>query len=296
MSIPATAPRRIPLPSGLTLAIEEYGVRDGQPVFFFHGWPSGGAQGRLLDEAARALGIRIIAPSRPGCGGSSPQRGRRLVDWPPVVRELAAALGVGRFRVLGVSGGGPYALASAWALGDVIDGVAVVCGAPPLAELGSANGFNFVYRTMLAAHRRTPWLVRGLFRAAHPLARVAPPAWMMVAMRGVLVPPDKATLADPAISQMCHDGFRSAWGDYRDGVFEDAELYTQPWGFPLEEIKVPVCVWHGTADANFSHRLADYARRIPTGTMRIVEGEGHYSLPIRRAPEILRDLIAAPSA
>lgn len=296
VSSTAATSRVIALPSGAALGVEEYGARDGEPVFFFHGWPSGASQGRLLDAAARSLGIRIIAPDRPGCGRSSPQRGRRLVDWPAVVRELAAALGVERFRVLGVSGGGPYALACAWGLADAVESAAVVCGAPPLAELGSAAGFNFVYRTMLAAYRHTPWLVRGLFRGARPIARVAPPGWMMVAMRGVLVAPDKATLADPAISQMCHDGFRSAWGEYRDGVFEDAELYTQAWGFPLEEISVPVRVWHGTEDANFSHRLAAYAKRIPTGTMRIVEGEGHYSLPIRRAGEILADLLATRAA
>ncbi|MGB8166425.1 MAG: alpha/beta hydrolase, partial [Chthoniobacteraceae bacterium] len=83
MPTSAEASRVIPLPSGPSLAVEEYGTPTGEPVFFFHGWPSGAAQGRLLDEAARALGIRIIAPSRPGCGGSTPQRGRRLVDWPP---------------------------------------------------------------------------------------------------------------------------------------------------------------------------------------------------------------------
>ena len=41
-------------------------------------------------------------------------------------------------------------------------------------------------------------------------------------------------------------GFRLAWGKYRDGVFEDAEIYAQPWGFPLEDIRVPVRIWHGT--------------------------------------------------
>ncbi|MGB8168789.1 MAG: alpha/beta hydrolase, partial [Chthoniobacteraceae bacterium] len=188
-----------------------------------------------------------------------------------------------------------YALACAWGLPDVLEGASVVCGAPPLAELGSAHGFNFVYRTMLGSYRRLPWLVRGAFRMMRPFARLNPPEWMMTALRGALVRPDAETLADPAIAQMCSDGFRAAWGDYRDGVFEDAELYTQPWGFPLEEIQVPVSVWHGTDDGNFSHLLADYAKRIPTGKTRIVEGEGHYSLPIRRAPEILADLVATPA-
>ncbi len=292
--MPITAPssRVIPLSSGVALAIEEYGAPRGTPVFFFHGWPSAAVQGVLLHEAAAALGVRIIAISRPGLGDSAPQRGRKLVDWPPLVRALAAALGLARIRVLGVSGGGPYALVCAWALPDLVECATVICGAPPLAELGSAAGFNLAYRAMLSVHERLPWLMRGVFRLLHPLARMSAPGWMMVMLRGALHGPDKATLADPAISKMCYDGFRGAWGKYRDGVFEDAEIYTQPWGFPLEEIRVPVRVWHGTEDHNFSHTLTGYARRIPRAEVRIVEGEGHYSLPIRRTREILADLIA----
>ena len=287
--------RLIPLPSGVALAIEEYGAPQGTPVFFFHGWPSAAVQGVLLNNAAAELGIRIIAVSRPGLGASGPQRGRRLVDWPPLVRELAAALGLARLRVLGVSGGGPYALVCAWALPDLVEGATVICGAPPLAELGTAAGFNLAYRAMLSVHERAPSVMRGVFRLLHPLARLSAPGWMMVMLRGALYGPDKETLADPAISKMCYDGFRGAWGPYRDGVFEDAEIYTQPWGFPLEEIRAPVRVWHGTEDHNFSHTLTGYARRIPQCELHIVEGEGHYSLPIRRTREILADLIATPA-
>lgn len=236
-------------------------------------------QRRLLHDDAKQLGIRIIAVSRPGVGASLPQCGRRLIDWPPLVRELAAALALPRFHLLGVSGGGPYALAAAWGLADLTEGVAVVCGAPPVAEIGSARGFNFAYRAMLGTHRHLPSVMRAMFRLLHPLTRVKPPAWLMVLLRGFLVGPDKATLSDPAIAQMCSEGFRGAWGEYRDGVFEDAELYTQPWGFPIEDIRVPLRVWHGTEDQNFFPSVAEYARRIPGGNLRIVEGEGHYSLP-----------------
>ena len=293
VSTPAHAARVIPLASGPALAIEEYGAAAGPPVLFFHGWPSAAVQGALLHAAALGLGLRIIAVSRPGLGASAPQPGRRLVDWPPLVGELAAALGLTRFHVLGISGGGPYALACAWGLPDSVVSATVICGAPPLAETGSAAGFNVAYRAMLRAHRHLPGAMRGLFRLLHPLARTNPAPWMMVLLRGALVGPDKQTLADPTISKMCSDGFRGAWGHYRDGVFEDAEIYTQPWGFPIEEIRVPVRIWHGTEDRNFTHALTGYARRIPLGVLRIVEGEGHYSLPIRRAGEILVDLIAS---
>jgi pimeloyl-ACP methyl ester carboxylesterase len=291
--IVAHSSRTVALPSGRMLAIEEYGALSGPPILFFHGWPSAALQGALLHEAATGLGLRLIAVTRPGLGASAAQPGRRLVDWPPVVRELSTALDLARFHVVGISGGGPYALACAWGLPDAVLSATVICGAPPLAEAGSAQGFNLAYRLMLRIHRHLPWLMRGAFRLLHPFARANPAPWMMVALRGALVGPDRETLADPEISRMCYEGFRGAWGEYRDGVFEDAQLYSHPWGFALEDIRVPVRVWHGTEDRNFSHTLTGYAQRIPRAEVRIIPGEGHYSLPIRRGAEILADLAAA---
>ncbi len=293
MPRPTVTPRLIALPSGVAVEVEEYGAPAGKPLLFFHGWPSAAVQGALLHDAALALDLRVIAPSRPGVAGSPPQPGRQLSLWPPLIRELAATLGIGRFPVLGVSGGGPYALICAWALPDLVESAAVVCGAPPLAEAGSSAGFNPAYQNLLTIYERHRRAARWLFRLLHPLARRNPPQWLMRMLRGSLVGPDRDTLADPEISRLCYAGFRNAWGAYRDGVFEDAEIYAQPWGFPLEDIRTPVRVWHGMDDGNFSHTLTSYARRIPGAVLHILPGEGHYSLPIRRAPEILTDLVAA---
>ena len=72
----------------------------------------------------------------------------------------------------------------------------------------------------------------------------------------------------------------------------DAEIYAEPWGFPLEEVRVPVRLWHGTKDRTFSFRLAEQiAARLPKCELRLVENAGHYSLPIRNAQEILADLL-----
>ena len=290
------APRLFPLPSGPTIAVAEYGAPDGTPVFFFHGWPSARVQGALLDDAGRAVGVRVLAVDRPGVGASTPQPGRRLLDWPALLRELAAALGLERVRVLGVSGGGPYALAAAWGAPELVETAAVVCGAPPLAELGR-NGLTPAYRILLALHGRSRGTMRLFFRLLHPIASASAPGWMLTMLRGALRGPDKAVLEDAALSQLCYDGFRYAWGGHRDGVFEDAEIYTQPWGFPLEDVRRPVRMWHGTEDHNFSFRLAEsVAARLPQCALRIVPNEGHYSLPILHAREILADLLAAPAS
>ena len=102
--------------NGDRVAFSEYGVVDGVPVIFCHGWPSSRIMAELTDDAARELRVRIISPDRPGIVGSSFVRGRRLVDWPPLVRELADFLGIDKFRIMAISGGAPYAYVAAWAI------------------------------------------------------------------------------------------------------------------------------------------------------------------------------------
>ena len=102
----------IQLADGRTLAYAEWGGLGGRPVFYFHGMPSS----RLFipdPDAAVDEHVRVIAPDRPGMGGSDPQPGHVVADWPADVVELADSLGLDRFSVVGWSAGAPYAFACA---------------------------------------------------------------------------------------------------------------------------------------------------------------------------------------
>jgi pimeloyl-ACP methyl ester carboxylesterase len=74
----------------------------------------------------------------------------------------------------------------------------------------------------------------------------------------------------------------------------DAQVYAEPWGFTLEDVNVPVRLWHGKQDRAFSFRLIEeIERRLRNCEARYINGAGHYSLPIRHMREILADLIMA---
>src|SRR5258707_10518119 len=115
----------VQLPGGAAVAFQEYGDANGVPVVFCHGWPSSCSMARLTDEPARELGIRIISPDRPGISGSSLQPDRKLSDWPRVVERIVGHLGVCEFRVLAISGGAPYAYATAIAMPEPVQGIAI---------------------------------------------------------------------------------------------------------------------------------------------------------------------------
>src|SRR4051812_38037383 len=150
------------------LAFAEYGDPAGRPVIFCHGWPSSCTMAELTDAAACEVGARIISPDRPGICGSSPGINRRLLDLPPVVERLAGHLGLTDFHVIGISGGAPYALATAWSMPSQVRAISVVSSAPPIAELEDQSGLLPLYRWMLGVYRWRPQLLRFFFRLTRP--------------------------------------------------------------------------------------------------------------------------------
>jgi pimeloyl-ACP methyl ester carboxylesterase len=285
----------VQLQSGAVVAFQEYGDATGLPVVFCHGWPSSRTMARLTDEPARELGVRIISPDRPGISGSSLQPNRRLADWPHVVERLLEHLGIGEFRMLAISGGAPYAYATAAAMPNRVRAIAIVCGAIPMAELEDAGGLLPLYRWMLSLYRSQPLLLRRLFCMARPILSLRPPVRLRPLLLKMLMlrPCDAESLRDTAAFEAIFESQRRAWRGSAQGVMADAQIYAQPWGFSLEDVHVPVRLWHGKQDRAFSfHLAAEVAKRLPDCNMRFIDNAGHYSLPIRHMREILKDLIS----
>jgi len=283
------------LKGGRDLAFSEYGSSAGTPVLFFHGWPSSRTMAQLTDAAAKELGVRIISPDRPGIRDSSFQPNRKLTDWPEVVEQLADHVGIDQFRIFAISGGAPYAYATAWKIPDRVLSVAIASGAPPIVDLSDHSGLLSLYRRLLWLYGRSPQALRVLFFLAGAIARIRPPVRFrpLVLKLLQLQPCDAASLEDSVAFEACFESQRRAWRASIKGLTTDAEIFAASWGFRLEDIDVPVRLWHGTKDRAFSVQIAQaVARRLSNCRARYVEDEGHYSLPIRHVREIVADLIA----
>lgn len=280
--------------NGDRVAFSEYGDLSGEPVMFCHGWPSSRIMAQFIDDAARELGVRIISPDRPGIADSSFAANRTLLDWPPLVSELADFLDLKRFRVLGISGGGPYAYALAWAVPKRVRAVAVVSGAPHIAELSDHSGLLPLYRWLMWAEKRLPPpLCHFGFRLARPFLSLRPPRRTRPWLLKFLQPFDADSLRDEKAFEACFESQRRAWKTSAEGVMADAQLFAQPWGFSLGELRMPILLWHGDSDRSFSLGTArEMAKKIPNCKLRVIERAGHYSVPIRHIREILQDLIA----
>lgn len=277
--------RSIRLRNGRRLGYAEWGDPNGHPLIYCHGWPSSRLEGRLAHHAGVASAVRVISPDRPGIGLSDYQFRRTLADWPDDVAELADALGLARFSILGPSGGAPYAAACAWKLRHRLTGVGLVAGIGPIDAPGATVGMS-----------RMNWL---LLRVAGRLP-LAPTAAMGIAAARARRPErllSSATVSDvdrpywnrmkeilePTIAEAFRQGGR--------GQARELRLLARPWGFRLEDIAVPVRLWHGERDPNSSMAMARHvATMIPECRATYYPDEGHLFFVGERLTEILRAL------
>lgn len=289
--IPNPDVRSAQLPSG-KLTYVEYGVPDGYPVLFHHGWPSSRLQACFLHEGAVQQGLRIISPDRPGIGGSAYVPNRKLKDWLPVAVALMDSLGFGRFAACGVSGGGPYTMSLAAALPDRISAIALICAAPEVAnEALHAHihpGFQKMLKVVYTQQRSLQW---GIWLMRNVMM-VLPPAGLRAMMRNIPAP-DKAALSNPESFAWHYQGLRVAWGGHYNGMFTDGLIYADRWPFRPGEIRAPATLWHGRDDGHFHFTLAQaLADSIPNCRCELPENEGHFSLPMRNGGIIMERLKA----
>jgi pimeloyl-ACP methyl ester carboxylesterase len=276
----ATAPDRrdaqvLRLPGGRRLGYAEYGDRQGAPVLFFHGTPGSRRVARCADRAARRRGIRLIAPDRPGFGLSDFQPGRTLGAWPADVVALADALGIGRFAVAGVSGGGPYVAACAWRISGRLTHAGIVSGMGPLDDPALAAVLSRGYRTGLAAVRRLPATVRMALGLGRLGLRRAP-SCALASLAASLPEVDRATFGRPRVRALLLDDAREALRQGTRGALQELVLFSRPWDVPLDEIRMPVRLWHGEADAQVPLAIARrLAAALPDCRASFVPGAGH---------------------
>lgn len=272
MPVPAES-RTVRLRDGRTVCYAEYGAPDGAVVVNAHGGLACRLDVASADAAARAVGVRLISPDRPGIGGSDPQPGRTILDWAGDVADMMDRLGVGRFAGMGWSMGGQYAAALAWALPERVHRVAIIAGALPLTEPGvfaQLPAFDRIY-TRLSQH--APWLVKPCFAAMAVAARSAPALYGRLAA-AQLGAADATVLRDDGYAEfarMSAEALRRP-----DGVAGDYRAWLRPWGFAPEQIAIPVDVWGGEQDQLVTIAWPrELARRIPTATLHEKPG-GHF--------------------
>ena len=280
--------QQIELQDGRMLGYAEYGAPEGVPVFYMHGFPGSRLDYLLCDagDVAVETNARVIAVDRPGMGLSDFKRGRKMLDWPDDVTELADALQLDRFAVLGFSGGGPYAAACALKMAGRLAATGIACGMGPPDAPGMVDGVSW---TLPAK----PAIMRRLLLVVTSMGLKRDPDRFLSQSKETFSGTDRQLLDQPEVAQAFVDTVKEALRAGAGGANQDAALYAQPWGFRLEDISADVNLWHGGKDENVPVSVAHYAAEaLPNCNARFYEGEGHLTLPYNRIQEILSALVS----
>jgi pimeloyl-ACP methyl ester carboxylesterase len=286
----AETEHRLRLADGRTLACLELGDPAGPPVLYFHGYPGSRLEARVAAAAAARLGLRLLAVDRPGFGQSTFQAGRSISGWATDVGVLADQLALGRFSVVGVSGGAPYALACAARLPDRLTRVALVCPLGPLDVAGGRAGMLAQDRLMLALAAHAAPLARGVVHLLTRWMGRGPDRYLEFMLAG-MVSPDRDLFADPGYRALMMDSTAEALRQGGRGAAWELTLIARPWDFRLQDVRMPISLWQGMADqilpAPMARRLA---AALPACNPRYLPGEGHLSLVVRHIGEVLAEL------
>lgn len=270
---------RFHLPDGRRLGFAEYGDPAGPVVFWFHGTPGGRRQLPLVGRrAAEDLGLRVVVVERPGSGLSDPHAYDAVADWAGDVAHLADLVGAERFGVVGLSGGGPYALSCAGvpALADRVAAVAVLGSVTPsIGPEATATGAIDLARrfapVLSALRRPLAAAVAGMLLPVLPLGH-----YLYQAVSGTMPEGDQRVFADPAIKAMFLDDITLVARGRFQALVDDARLFGRDWGFRLADVTVPVRWWHGDADPIVSHEDAQAAvAQLPDAELVLRPGESH---------------------
>jgi pimeloyl-ACP methyl ester carboxylesterase len=286
--------RVMELPDGRELAWLELGKPKGPPVFVFHGTPGSRLQVSFDEKPVIAAGVRFIAVDRPGYGHSTYERNRNLAGWASDVACLADHLKIRQFAVIGISGGGPHAAACARFLPERVTAAAIVSGVGPFADSGLEGGdMTGVNRTLARMGALSQSTLVPVFAVQDWITRRWPEPALRAALRQFPKPDVDVMRREEVQAAFVKDARRSSATTARAAA-QDFALFARDWGFRLDEITVPVHVWHGDVDRNVPPSHGRYqAATIPRAVLHECPGEGHL-LMADHLKEILRTVATEP--
>ena len=240
------------------------GGADALTVFWHHGTPNVGLPPEPLFATSERLGVRWVSYDRPGYGGSSPAPGRDVASAARYTAEVADALGIREFAVMGHSGGGPHALACGALLRERVLGAVSVAGLAPFG----AEGLEYFAGMADPAPLQAAAAGRAAKERYEATAEYDPE---------VFTPADHAALAGRwswfggVVAPATQNG--------PGGLIGDDLAYVAPWGFEPAEVAAPVLLLHGGEDrmvpASHSRWLGG---RLPRAELRLYPDDGHISV------------------
>ncbi len=268
------------LSDGRRLSFCSFGDPQGRPLVALHGTPGSRLKFASADPIARDLGLRLICPDRWAYGDTEAPKTPTLCAYASDAQELADQLAIDRFAVLGVSGGGPYAVAIAAEASDRVTSLGLFAPVGPIAGSNShqepAIPPDAFHRFCFCTLPQWPKVVRTIFGAYRAGLNVAPS--LAVSLAALRTPPaDRRILSDQQLRANLARAFRVGLADGTQGTAIDMVLFGNKWEIDLDHIKAPARLWLGDADRNIPKTAArTLATQVPNCELVSLTDAGHF--------------------
>ena len=267
--------KQIQLQDKRLLAYAEYGDPQGKPVMLFPGTPGSRLFHHPDESIALSVGARVLVPDRPGFGLSDFRARRCLLDWPDDVVQLADALGIDRFAVAGISGGGPYAIACALRIPHRLTRAALISSMAPLSFPASTDGMMWRNRLLFRLSQNSQMLTRLSWWIMNLAYRQNPQSFFRFET-GLSSRSERDVTNRPEVESILVRDYGEALRTGIDGVAWETIMLAQPWGFRLEDVVIETHLWHGEEDARTPVTMGRYlAANIPNCRAAFLASEGH---------------------
>jgi len=262
-------------PDGRVVAWAGWGDPAGQPLLLIHGTPGSRLASSPDEELYGRIGAHVVTFDRPGYGRSTRHFGRTVYSVADDALAVADELGWGRFSVLGVSGGGPHALAVGARAPELIHRLGIAVGATPIEFVDPEDliAINREAQRRIREEGRTS-LEEFLAEPARQLS--AEPGAALDAVMVDAPPVDREMLNQPAVRGVLVASTREAFTNGPHGWFDDAWALGTDWGFQLSDVQPPVYMWYGELDRNVPiGSVQTMATHLNVAQFELIEGAGH---------------------
>jgi pimeloyl-ACP methyl ester carboxylesterase len=268
------------LRDGRTVAFDDIGDPDGFPVIYNHGFLNSRLARGPDDSAASRAGLRVICLDRPGYGGSSPQAYYTLWGWAADVQQVADHLGIGRFAVLGWSGGCAYSLAIARYLDDrVTHGVLVSSPVDDPQVYRMVHWFFLVPGLLSGIPPLQKALPTRMSRQAHADIDALVASFQTPRASNPLSEPDRALLREPTMRDQWKANWTEAFRQGPAGVIPDYMAPDRTEGFLVQDVRQHMDLFHGDRDIAIKPIASQIlAEQLPDADLHIISGAGHLCL------------------
>jgi pimeloyl-ACP methyl ester carboxylesterase len=280
------------LSDGRNLQYADNGVASAAALVFHHGTTCSNECWQMWMDSAAAKGVRAIAINRPGVDASTRLPGRRVINDIQDLKEVLSHLAITKIVAIGWSGGGARALGS-----SLVDGCVSIHTLAGIANV--EEGYPDSMSGVSEEHYQRVLLMRDSYEE-------------LLANRSQSYDDDMALTPEIALEFLSESqNFKKFEDEYKifssnfsssvvnalkNGAETDADDYFanySPWGFSIDDISIPVTMWHGVKDDGVPIQRSQYLeRRLSNGKLHTLEDQDHVSIMVEYRNEVLAAAIS----